>query len=157
MKERELVLDLGCGSYCRGDVCLDINFNWYNPYHIPQQYDFIVGGKTRINDKVLANADYSLPFRDNVFDKVLIIHTLKHLRCPYFTLREVYRVLKKDGLLVVIVPNAVKNKADWLDDTHIYSFTKPTITRLVKLSGFEVVEEELIIEELDIYILGKKV
>ena len=150
------IVDLGSGSYCRADVCVDINFEWSNPYHIPQQYDKIVAPKSKICDKVLADLNYPLPFRDNAFDKVYIVHVLEHLLCPYRTLLEVRRIMKQNGELIIVVPNAVKNLADWRDEEHIYSFTEKTIERLVA-KVFKIEELKLILNDEDIYIKTKKV
>lgn len=149
-------VDLGSGSYCRADVCVGINFEWSNPYLIPQQYDEIVAPKSKICDKVLADLNYPLPFRDNAFDKVYIVHTLEHLLCPYRTLLEVRRIMKQNGELIIVVPNAVKNLADWRDEEHIYSFTEKTIERLVA-KVFKIEELKLILNDEDIYIKAKKV
>lgn len=127
-------LDIGCGSYCRGDVGIDINFSWYNPKHRPEFFDKI-GGKKRENaDLVMADANYPLPFRDRAFNEVTMIHVIEHLYRPLDCLKEIHRVLKTQGKLILVTPNAKKSQADWLDDGHILSFTEPTITRLVSLA-----------------------
>jgi SAM-dependent methyltransferase len=47
----------------------------------------------------------SLPFPDLVFDRVLLVHGLESADNARRMLREVWRVLKDDGLLLVITPN----------------------------------------------------
>lgn len=47
----------------------------------------------------------SLPFADLSFDRVLLIHGLEHAENARRTLREVWRVLKDDGKLIVVLPN----------------------------------------------------
>ncbi|MHA1583164.1 MAG: class I SAM-dependent methyltransferase [Candidatus Baldrarchaeia archaeon] len=47
-----------------------------------------------------------LPFQDNSFDFVLFMEMLEHLRInPLFALREIYRVLKSPGYMVLTTPN----------------------------------------------------
>lgn len=47
----------------------------------------------------------ALPFPDLSFDKVLMIHGLEQAENVKRSLREVWRVLKDDGKLLVVVPN----------------------------------------------------
>ena len=44
------------------------------------------------------------PFEDNVFDIVLIMHTLEHSISPYIVLKEINRILKQEGIIVIIMP-----------------------------------------------------
>jgi ubiquinone/menaquinone biosynthesis C-methylase UbiE len=46
----------------------------------------------------------SLPFEDEAFDVVVASHVIEHLQNPDFALREMYRVLKTSGLLIVGTP-----------------------------------------------------
>ena len=47
-----------------------------------------------------------LPFKDGVFDKVLLSHVLEHSDVPDELMNEVVRVVKPAGLILIIVPNA---------------------------------------------------
>ena len=47
----------------------------------------------------------SLPFPDLSFDRVLLVHGLEQAENARRMLREVWRVLKDDGTLLVVVPN----------------------------------------------------
>jgi 2-polyprenyl-3-methyl-5-hydroxy-6-metoxy-1,4-benzoquinol methylase len=52
-----------------------------------------------------------LPFEDNSFDVAIFNEVFEHLRInPIFTLREVHRVLKKDGQLMLSTPNLMSWK-----------------------------------------------
>ena len=48
-----------------------------------------------------------LPFGDLVFDRVLLVHGLENAENARRMLREVWRVLKDDGRLLVVAPNRV--------------------------------------------------
>jgi len=46
----------------------------------------------------------NLPFEDETFDVVVASHVLEHLKNREFALREMYRVLKNNGLIIVGTP-----------------------------------------------------
>jgi SAM-dependent methyltransferase len=46
-----------------------------------------------------------LPFPDLVFDRILLVHGLEHAESTRRLLREVWRVLKDDGRILVVAPN----------------------------------------------------
>ena len=47
----------------------------------------------------------TLPFEDETFDVVVATEVLEHLRMYYEVLREMVRVLKPGGLLIITIPN----------------------------------------------------
>lgn len=49
---------------------------------------------------------YALPYADNTFDAVILSEILEHLDDDMAGLREAYRVLKPNGVVVITVPNA---------------------------------------------------
>lgn len=60
--------------------------------------------KNRPNLACVAETE-SLPFADLSFDRVVMIHGLEQAENARRTLREVWRVLKDDGKLIVVTPN----------------------------------------------------
>ena len=53
----------------------------------------------------------ALPFDNNKFDKILFMETFEHLyKNPIFALREIRRVLKKNGELILTTPNGYSLK-----------------------------------------------
>ena len=55
--------------------------------------------------KVLLGSVYDLPFKSNSYDLVLAIHIFEHLIHPDFFLKEIHRVLKRDGRFFMTLPN----------------------------------------------------
>ncbi len=152
-------LDIGCGSYPRGDVGLDINPRWRGRYHMPEKFDKYTAPRNPLADVVVADANYPLPFRDRAFDEVYMVHVIEHLYRPLDCLREVYRVLKRGGSLVIFTPNARVSVADWRDGDHIISFTQPSLEHLLALVFDEVsvrVAEEEPINGEDLHAIARK-
>ncbi len=63
--------------------------------------------KTTLNFHHLNIENTPLPFPDEAFDFVLLSEVIEHLiASPVFALREIKRVLKKDGAFILTTPNA---------------------------------------------------
>lgn len=94
-------------------------------------------------DILIRDISEGIPFADESFDNVFCIEVLEHVPNPYFTLGEINRVLKPDGVLVVSVPNPYHVKEIiWnvlrIPDRqgHIYSWTRQAMTKLGEMNGF---------------------
>lgn len=46
-----------------------------------------------------------LPFDKNSFDLVICMDTLEHLFDPEFTMKEIFRVIKPKGTVIISIPN----------------------------------------------------
>ncbi len=93
------VLDIGCGTGANlplfdGQIVgLDISFK------------ALTFAKRRKKDALLIQGRAeALPFKEETFDLVLALDLLEHLADDVKGLREMYRVLKKGGILLVTVP-----------------------------------------------------
>ena len=71
-----------------------------------------------------------LPYSNNVFDGIYCSNVFEHLHEPEFAMYELLRILKKDGFLIITVPEGTSNLFynDW---THVKGFTKKTFTSLM--------------------------
>jgi ubiquinone/menaquinone biosynthesis C-methylase UbiE len=102
------VLDLGCGY---GDAALRLVAEHCIVTGLDISKHFVyraretVGGSDRA-DWVQGDAE-RLPFADKVFDAVVSFGTLHHLLHPETAIAEVARVLKPDGWLFAVEPNAI--------------------------------------------------
>jgi SAM-dependent methyltransferase len=82
----------------------------------------------------------ALPFADLTFDRILLVHGLETAENARRLLREVWRVLKDDGRLMIIAPNRSGMWAYW-DSTpfgHGLPYSTGQISRLLAAGLFRV-------------------
>ena len=133
------VLDLGCrDGKLRNYLSPDIS---YQGVDIVEDWGF---GRP---DILTRDLNERLPFHRRCFDYIFCIDLLEHLKKPAFSLSEMRRVLKDEGLVVVSIPNPYHFKEilwnifDVSDKQgHMFSWTPQTFKRLCDSCGFKVVE-----------------
>ena len=77
-------------------------------------------------------------FEDDFFDVILSFHLIEHLHNAANFLNEVYRILKKNGVFVLVTPDWRKQyKVFWHDHTHIHPYDKTSISRIMKCFNFQ--------------------
>ena len=87
---------------------------------------------------------------EDYFDLVIFNHTLEHMDNPVEVLKKVHKILKKDGIVFIDVPNfgSLSSKIlgkRWpylLPKEHKHQFTKESLTRLLREAGFDIVHWE---------------
>ena len=93
------VLDIGCedGSFAE---------------YLKATYNSCVTGITlgKIPERNICNVHivkgdmHNIPFNDDEFNVVTIMHTVEHSIAPYIVLSEIKRVLKPNGIAIIIMP-----------------------------------------------------
>lgn len=93
---------------------------------------------------------HNLKFKDGYFDAVFVLEVLEHVFNPTRVLKEIKRVLKRGGYVVILVPSdSLLFRAVWLflrkfwwakiwEDTHIQSFKENSLLKLVRRTGYKV-------------------
>lgn len=106
--------------------------------------------KQLLQTGVLQLQETKFCFPDNIFDCVVVIDVLEHIRDPEPFLNELYRITKPDGRVIVTVPNGDQNLLAnklkrWIGMTpekygHIRAgFTLKDLSEIVERGGFSVV------------------
>ncbi len=96
------------------------------------------------------NIENGLPYEDSFFDTVYMGQVIEHLRNPGYALKEISRVLKADGVLIVDTPNAYHwkkllafvflKKESLGDPTHQFLFTPASLISFLEKGGFRIGE-----------------
>jgi SAM-dependent methyltransferase len=121
------VLDIGCGigdmlNYRGNTFGLDVN---------PLNVDFC--RKRKLNAYLMK--PNNIPFNDKTFDSVLLDNVLEHINSPSLLFKEITRVLKPNGFLLIGVPGV---KGYQSDDDHKIFYDEKKLQRLAKKNQFNV-------------------
>jgi len=123
-------IDLGCGTHPRGDIGVDSEIGAVvtNTAHLDKYFE-PYGFKYNPNAKII-NEDieyYVTLYPPKKDDSVLLSHVIEHLLDPYLTLLQ----LTEAKLIIIAIPDPIKNPADCIDKGHIYSWTKCALENML--------------------------
>jgi methionine biosynthesis protein MetW len=101
MPKHKRILSVGCGPGYDIDFLVEDN----QVEGIDIMHEAVVEAEKRGIRAMVWNAEKGLPYRDEQFDIVVCKEVLEHLIDPNFVLKEIRRVMKKDGYAFLSVPN----------------------------------------------------
>ena len=147
-KEKGRLLDIGCaeGEFLK---LVEENTN-LEPFGVDiSEYAAEQAKSKGLNVKCCESVEAS--FEDEYFDVITMRHVLEHVHDPLQTIKEMNRILKKDGILIIEVPNSkymlfkarlvsrvLKRPAYFLEiKEHLYHFDDNMLNRLLSLGGFK--------------------
>lgn len=157
------ILDAGCG---RGFYLKSLSFYKFpkeiHGIDIEEKYLKIARGICNNKRVIIKKTDvYSLPYPNDYFDLIICSELLEHLKDDLKALIELHRVLKKNGTLIITVPNYnfpfFWDPLNWilmrLFNTHVNKniwwlagiwadherlYTEKQLENLIRKTGFEV-------------------
>jgi 2-polyprenyl-3-methyl-5-hydroxy-6-metoxy-1,4-benzoquinol methylase len=118
------------------------------PFHTVAEYSRKTYGLDVV-EKLLPDAR----FPDANFDVVVMLHVIEHLPNPAEYIREIRRIVKAGGMLVVETPRfdslmfkvmGRRERSLSNCDGHIYFFTVPSLSALLERNGFKVERVDLV-------------
>lgn len=101
--EGELVLDVGCGDGVVGAFLQEKAGVKVTGIDISE--GAVRKAREKGIDARVSSSEQKFPFSDSSFDKVFWGDNIEHLFAPSETIKEIRRVLKKDGKLILSCPN----------------------------------------------------
>ena len=110
-KKNKKVFDLGCGT---GQYLLQLSSLGLECYGADISEEMLQSTRKKltsldVSDVTLINSDcYNLPFEDNFFDLIICIGVLEYLDDEKKALKEIKRLLRPGGFVIVTFPNFYK-------------------------------------------------
>ncbi len=170
------VLDLGCSL---GNISKGLLANRNEVYGIDvakESVDFCK--KLGIKAKVHNVEEGKMPYKDDFFDVVVFSEVVEHLFNTDHAIREIYRVLKKGGYLIITTPNiaalnrrlklflglnpgidlGIESSGDERAIGHIRYFTFDSLKKLLRRNGLRVVHmssDVIMLNRLRMYEMAK--
>lgn len=111
-------------------------------------------GNKRYKKLKLKHADaHKLPFKKNTFDLVICTEVLEHVVNPEKVIKEIKRVLKKDGVAIIEMDTGnFLFKAVWYwwtnikhgvwEDSHIQVFNAKKLEKMIEENGLKIVKKK---------------
>lgn len=103
----ERIIDLGCGTgyylYLLNNLAISLKLTGFD-----NDKRALDEAKNTLNNKkidFIAGDMHKMPFKNNTFDKAISSEVLEHLRNDDVALKEIFRILKPGGILVLSVPS----------------------------------------------------
>ena len=152
IKKTDSVLDIGCGIGQESVVCAKLAKS-VTGFDISSKNITIAKNLARENNLknvkfFVHNAENNLPFANNTFDKILIFDVLEHLKNRDKLIKEVIRLLKKNGKLFLLTDNPETSWKNfqksasifyYADIDHKYEYSKEDIKKFLKNNGFKII------------------
>ena len=138
IKETDILMDFGCG----GGYLLD-NFN--NKTKIG--FEINKTAWDDIKSKGIAVFDNFDEIDDNSIDCIISNHAMEHVPLPLNTLKNLYKKLKPNGKIVIVIPCEQPSETGFYYkkndiNQHLHTWCPMTFGNLATLAGFEVISCE---------------
>jgi ubiquinone/menaquinone biosynthesis C-methylase UbiE len=148
INEKDRVLDIGCHSGLFTEKIVT-RFNIKQIYGLDISPRAISFAKKRIKGgKFLVGNAHKLPYKSNYFDVVYCLEMLEHVEDPDKVIREIKRVLKKNGHAIILIPtDNLLFRITWYlwnlyqpvwKDVHIQSFQSSSLIDKLKKANLEI-------------------
>lgn len=138
------VLDIGCQT----GIFLEALPSQYEKYGIERSQWAAEYCKKIINGNIRTGRVEDIDYPSDSFDLINMSYVVEHLQYPLITMKKVIEWLKKDGMLIISVPNFSSYCSIFFREfyrladprQHIYLTTKGSLTELLNCLGMNVKE-----------------
>lgn len=147
------VLDIGCAT---GYMARELSHKKCEIVGVDYDKKALQKAGKYCKKTVLCNLEEvtSLPLTKNSFDYVIMLDVLEHLSHPENVFKTIKQYLKKDGFVIISVPNIAHASIRWgllkgefnytytgiLDQTHVHFYTKESLEKKLKESGLTILK-----------------
>ena len=136
------VVEIGCGKGEFLSLMKKAGVDAYGIEYSDESVDYCRKNDLKVEKLYLEGEDDKIS--GHPFDCFFIMNFFEHLQDPNATLKSLYNNLSDSGVGLIEVPNfdmILRNDlfSEFIND-HLFYFTKETLTRVLELNGFEIIE-----------------
>ena len=142
LNETDTILDIGAGN---GVFVYSLRKLGYNAKGIEPDENHAKYAREELKIPVATGFAQDINNLES-FDVITLHHVLEHLTDPAVELKNISRMLKREGYFVVEVPNAEDIRQDPKNryhKAHIYTFNPETLVALGTRAGFRVIKKTI--------------
>lgn len=138
------LLEIGCGNGCFLKKVKEFGFS--KVCGIEPCKDAVSQAFPEIKENIINDLFREGIYKENIFDVVCVMHVFDHFVDPDEVLKNIFKILKRNGFLLSVTHNVgffmtkiLGKKSPMYDISHIYLYDKYTIKKLFENNGFEVI------------------
>lgn len=154
-KLKGVVLDIGCG---RGKELELLHKDGWIVYGTEFSPDLKKTLEKR-NINTFIGDFWSAKYESNFFDVITLWHSLEHLNNINLVFKEIERILKSEGILIIAVPNFNSLEQKFFDKhwfhldvpRHTAHFSDTVLSNILNKNGFKILSKGYIAPEYDFY------
>jgi len=146
-KKNGKVLDIGCST---GIYMAKLREIGWKTYGVEINQKAAKWGKEKLELDILAGTLELADFPAEYFDVITMWHSLEHMYSPADTLKEIRRILKKGGIIIIGIPNTETWETKffgkywwaWEVPRHLQHFSPKTIKLFLLKNSFKSIKIE---------------
>ena len=139
------ILDVGCGSGGTSTAFLQFgNVTGTDFSHLALKI-----AKNKGLTNVVRSSSISLPLQSEKFDIITILDVIEHIQDDKSVLKEIWRLLKPNGIVIVTVPafQFLWSEHD-IVSSHVRRYNKSTINMILNQSQFKIIKSSYFVSFL---------
>jgi ubiquinone/menaquinone biosynthesis C-methylase UbiE len=136
-QSNDIILEIGCGG---GSLLKRLETYNATVIGLDSSEEAVRIAKARVNHcEVILGDGRRMDFADASFDKLAIQHLIEHFSDGHVVLKEWNRVLRNNGILVIVTPNIYyPDKSLFYDESHVHLYSMKELRHLTEMAGFTV-------------------
>lgn len=132
------ILDIGCGQ---GDFLKICQQNKIDSQGIDVSKKWVLASKKRGLRAIVSPVE-NTPFKDESFDIIFCQSVIEHLKDAPKSIKEIHRILKKGGTIIVSSPTPENDF--WDDPTHVRPHTIKSLETLFSMTNFKKIKSNYV-------------